>query len=173
MGTVAFTTTLGINAVTVLGVLLPNSANAAAPRHTLSVKTCEHQYSETWDTLHISFCAGPSNCTMGRKNAYNGDGTALNIPGTWSVLKVPLEYEPTTMLIENEGGIDAWCIEQLKWNNGSNLLGRNGRVYIDGDLGPGGCNFGVHSQTGHFYLCQSHWRFFNLQGQTVLRTKSR
>ena len=84
------------------------TANAAAPRHTLSVKTCDHQYSQTRDTLHISFCAGPSNCTMGRKNAYNVDGTTLNIPGTWSVLEVPLEYEPTTMLIENEGGIDGW-----------------------------------------------------------------
>ena len=46
-------------------------------------------------------------------------------------------------------------------------------MYIDGNLGSIGCNYGVHSQTGHFYPCQSRWRFFNLQGAGVAACSNR
>ncbi|CAM9671683.1 unnamed protein product [Scytosiphon promiscuus] len=59
-------------------------------------------------------------------------------------------------------GSDAWCIEELMWDNGPDMLGNGGRIYLDGNLGETGCNYGVHTSTGWFYPCQSSWRFFNL-----------
>lgn len=56
------------------------------------------------------------------------------------------------------------CIEHVCWDNGSDLLGRGGRVYLDGDLGCEGCQYGVHYYRGRRYPCQSSWRFFNLPG---------
>lgn len=34
------------------------------------------------------------------------------------------------------------------WDDGKDVLGNGGRVYLDGDLGEGGCNYGVHTTTG-------------------------
>lgn len=34
------------------------------------------------------------------------------------------------------------------WNDRGNMLGTGGRLYLDGDLGEGGCKFGVHTDTG-------------------------
>lgn len=65
------------------------------------------------------------------------------------------------------------CIEQLVWDDGPNLLGRGGKVYLDHDTGIDGCSYGVHYQTGWFYPCQPQWRFFNLQGTGVDNEESR
>ena len=56
------------------------------------------------------------------------------------------------------------CIEQMVWDDGPDLLGRGGKVYLDSNTGSDGCNYGVHHQTGWFYPCKQQWRFFNLQG---------
>lgn len=40
------------------------------------------------------------------------------------------------------------CIEDIMWDDGSNLLGSGGKIFFDGDLGNPGCNYGVHTNTG-------------------------
>lgn len=40
------------------------------------------------------------------------------------------------------------CVEEMVWDDGSNLLGNGGRIYLDGNLGYPGCNYGVHTNTG-------------------------
>ncbi|CAN0043462.1 unnamed protein product [Ectocarpus sp. 12 AP-2014] len=99
---------------------------------------------------------------MGPENVYNSMAELAEI-GTRATFEIPLAYEPTAMSMSIVG-IDAWCFDEAIWNGGTNLLGGGGRVYLDGDLGKKGCNYGVHFDTGWFYPCQSSWRFFNLPG---------
>ena len=54
------------------------------------------------------------------------------------------------------------CVEEVVWNDRGSMLGTGGRLYLDGDLGESGCNFGVHTTTGWYYPCHTNWRFFNL-----------
>ncbi|CAN0097524.1 unnamed protein product [Ectocarpus fasciculatus] len=99
---------------------------------------------------------------MGPENVYNSKAELAEI-GTRTTLEIPLAYEPTAMSIRLVGN-DGWCFDEAIWNGGTNLLGSGGRVYLDGDLGKPGCNYGVHFDTGWYYPCQKSWRFFNLPG---------
>lgn len=62
------------------------------------------------------------------------------------------------------------CLESLQWDDGPNVLGRGGRVYLDGDVGDAGCQYGVHVQwpSGRFYPCALSWTFFNVESQSKL-----
>lgn len=40
------------------------------------------------------------------------------------------------------------CVEEVVWDDRGNMLGTGGRLYLDGDLGEKGCNYGVHIDTG-------------------------
>lgn len=73
---------------------------------TLKVRTCEERAAGTLDTLSLSFCGGESNCSTGRFNLYNSEGYLFE-PGIWNELEVPLDYTPTTMVMEISD-IDAW-----------------------------------------------------------------
>eukprot|EP00752_Nemacystus_decipiens_P013024 g11522.t1 len=135
--------------------------------YTLQVKTCNASKAGTEGQLLLSFCDGSSTCLMGPANAYNSE-KELDVVGAWSTLKVPLESEPTTMSMAIVGN-DAWCVEEVVWNNHGNMLGTAGRLYLDGDMGFFGCNYGVHTDTGWYYPCTDSWRFFNLPGSDDYR----
>lgn len=62
------------------------------------------------------------------------------------------------------------CLESLRWDDGPNILGRGGRVYLDGDKGSPGCQYGVHVQqpSKRYYPCDLSWTFFNLESQGKL-----
>lgn len=47
------------------------------------------------------------------------------------------------------------CVEALVWNDGANLLGRAGKLYLDGNLGGKGCEYGVHIKTG-WWVTEAH-----------------
>lgn len=49
---------------------------------------------------------GGTFCTTGPENVYNSDEELKQI-GSWNILEVPLEYEPTTMSMTLVGS-DAW-----------------------------------------------------------------
>lgn len=34
------------------------------------------------------------------------------------------------------------------WDDGKDVLGTGGKIYVDGNLGKEGCNYGVHISTG-------------------------
>eukprot|EP00904_Undaria_pinnatifida_P006044 jgi/Undpi1/256/HiC_scaffold_1.g00253.m1 len=140
---------------------MPFAALADARGRTLQFKTCNDTNAGTLDTITLSFCGGDNDCIVGLPNAYNLRGE-LAQAGAWNQFLVPLEYAPTTMQITIEGN-DGWCIEEVVWEGGNNLLGQGAKLYLDGDFGVQGCNYGVHIDTGWFFPCQSTWRFFNLQ----------
>ncbi|CBJ26807.1 expressed unknown protein [Ectocarpus siliculosus] len=138
-------------------------ATAAIQPYTLEVRTRNATNAGSLDEVHLSFCdGGGDDCVMGPENVYNSMAELAEI-GTRATFEIPLAYEPTAMSISIVG-IDAWCFDEAIWNGGTNLLGSGARVYLDGDLGEKGCNYGVHFDTGWFYPCQSRWRFFNLPG---------
>eukprot|EP00903_Cladosiphon_okamuranus_P013122 g12238.t2 len=158
----------GASAVKAVGLLvlviapLWCPAAASLQPHTLKVKTCNNTHAGTVDHLFLSFCDGESSCETGPPNLYNAR-EELGVVGAWNTLQVPLEYEPTTMLMTILG-TDAWCVEEVVWNGGANLLGRGSKLYLDGNLGERGCEYGVNINEGWFYPCQSSWRLFNLPG---------
>lgn len=39
-------------------------------------------------------------------------------------------------------------MEAVVWDDGANLLGRGGKLFLDGNLGEKGCEYGVHIKTG-------------------------
>ncbi|CAM9902052.1 unnamed protein product [Ectocarpus sp. 12 AP-2014] len=139
------------------------TATAAIQPYTLEVRTCNETNAGSLNEVHLSFCdGGGDDCVMGPENVYNSMAELAEI-GTRATFEIPLAYEPTAMSMSLVG-MDAWCFDEAIWNGGTNLLGSGARVYLDGDLGKKGCNYGVHFDTGWFYPCQSSWRFFNLPG---------
>lgn len=75
-----------------------------------------------------------------------------NIPGVrWSgdyVTLFFLRFFLRRTHISSDPPLRDRCVEEVVWDDGVNLLGTGGRLYLDGNLGDLGCNYGVHINTG-------------------------
>lgn len=130
--------------------------------YTLSAKTCDAQYSTTTDIITFSFCKGGTHCTpVEEVTLTEDDGLDTND----HVIDIPVSigYEPTTVVVSNTGN-NAWCLTELSWEGGDNLLGDSAEMWFDSQFGVElGCNGGLIAE-GSTAVCQESWKFFNING---------
>ncbi|CAM9157358.1 unnamed protein product, partial [Ectocarpus sp. 8 AP-2014] len=135
--------------------------------YTLYVTSCDVTNGGTdEDEISFSFCQGGSYCNSEDDIVPLPESTDIDTDGsTIQIAVVTLGFVPTTVDFSIQGDGDAWCIAAVTWEDGENLLGEDGAIWMDNETGELGC------VDGHFYSdetipCQSTWRFFNIDGSS-------
>lgn len=138
---------------------------------TMRVTSCSETYGGTPDEeITFQFCEGGSYCTEDdTEDDVVGlpSGVSLGVGGTTVQINVSPGYEPTTVKIIKGDNHDSWCIADVTWENGDNLLGQDAKVYLESQTDTDGCIDGIADSLTEVSACASTWHFFNINGASA------
>ncbi|CAN0126060.1 unnamed protein product [Ectocarpus sp. 6 AP-2014] len=133
---------------------------------TLTISTCAGDNSASKNTVEFYTCSGGTYCDIDTETDDPKRSARFTSDGESQTFVINADVEPTTLVVSKPTGVDGWCVDEIKWNGGNNLLANSSVVYLDeSDGDEDNCQGGIKGDSDDDSgPCMEEWRFFNLQG---------